>query len=120
MEGIFTADQEKKIAELLDEAIKLKGILELIDGYVFKAIITFGDDALLDKLPENFKLKLSAIADAVLAEDVDNAEILVAEILNELVNIPVLDEDSEGLLFKAAVQFIVGAVIKWIEKKRAE
>lgn len=119
-EGIFTSEQEKKLASLLDDVVKLKGIAELLDGYVFKAIITFVDDKFVDKLEEEVKIKLAGLAEACLSEDVELAELLAAELLNFLVDIPGLDEESEGLLFKGAIEFIVGAVLAWVEKKREE
>jgi len=120
MAGIFTVEQEKKVSQLLDNVVKLKGIAEFLDGYVFKAIITFVDDRFVDKLPEELKLNISGLVEAVLAEDVELAEELAAELINGLVDIPGLDEESEGLLFKGAIEFIVGAVLDWVETKQAE
>ena len=120
MKGIFTAEQEKKLSQLLDDAIKLKGFPELVDGFLFKAIITFVDDSFVDRLNEEVKEQLQGLATACLAEDVQAAETLVAELLNSLINIPVLDEDSESLIFKGAVELIVAAVMKWIESMKEE
>lgn len=119
-EGIFTPEQEQKIAALLDDAVKLKGITELLDGYLFKAMITFVDDTYVDKIKEDIKVKLSELANACLSDDVETAEKIAAELLNELVDIPGLDETSEGLLFAGAIKFIVGAILKWIEEKKEE
>lgn len=112
--GIFTNAQEKKLSELLDNVVKLKGIIELIDGYVFKVLITFLDDTFADKLSTDIKTKLAALADAVMNEDVDTAEQIVTDIVNSLVDIPGLDEEAEGLLFKGIVELLVGAVLSWI------
>lgn len=118
--GILTAEQEKKLAELLDNVIKLKGFLELIDGYVFKALITFLDDKFADKIKVEIKLKLAELVDAVLAEDIETSEILAAEVINMLIDVPGLDEESEGLLFKGVVQLVVGAILDWLESKKQE
>jgi hypothetical protein len=118
--GILTPEQEKKLAELLDNVIKLKGILELIDGYVFKALITFLDDKFADQIKVEIKLKLAELVDAVLAEDVELAEGLAAEVINMLLDVPGLDEESEGLLFKGIVQLLVGVVVDWINSKKEE
>ncbi len=118
--GILTAEQEKKLAELLDNVIKLKGFLELIDGYVFKALITFLDDKFADQIKVEIKLKLAELVDAVLAEDIETSEILAAEVINMLIDVPGLDEESEGLLFKGVVQLVVGAILDWLESKKQE
>lgn len=118
--GILTPEQEKKLAELLDNVIKLKGFLELIDGYTFKALITFLDDKFADQIKIEIKLKLSELVNAVLAEDIPTAETLAAEVINMLLDVPGLDEESEGLLFKGVVQLVVGAILDWIETKKQE
>lgn len=116
--GILTVDQEKKLAELLDNKINLKGFLELVDGYVFKALITFVDDKFADKIKVEVKTKLAELVDAVLADDVNKAEELAAEVINMLVDIPGLDEEAEGLLFKGVIQLLVGVVLDWINSKK--
>jgi hypothetical protein len=116
--GIFTLEQEKKLAGLLDDAIKLKGLLELVDGIVFRALITLMDDQLIDKLPEGVKTKLAQIAEAAIAEDVEAAETLATDLINSLIDVPLLDEESEGLLIGALVRLIVSSILKWIEGKK--
>ena len=116
MKGIFTKEQERVLASMLDEAIKMKGLLEIVDGYLLKGIITIVDDEYIDKLKPELKLQLQELATACIAEDVALAGTLVGDLLNTLIDIPMLDETSEGLLFKGAVNLIIGAVTKWIER----
>jgi len=116
--GILTVEQEKKLSELLDNVIKLKGFLELIDGFVFKALVTFLDDKFADKIKVEIKLKLGELVDAVLANDVEKAEVLAAEVINMLLDVPGLDEEAEGLLFKGIIQLLVGVILDWINSKK--
>lgn len=116
--GVLTLEQEKKIAELLDNLLKLKGFLEMVDGYVFKAIITFVDDKYVDKLSVDIKTKLAELITAVLAEDVPLAEQLATELMNQLIDIPVLDEEAEGLIFKGVIELVVGVILNWINGKK--
>lgn len=109
--GILTTVQEKQLAEMVDNALKFKGILELIDGYVAKILISYLDDKVLDKLKDELKAKLAALVDAVMAEDIELSETLAAEIINGLVDIPGLDEEAEGLIFKGAIEIAVGAIL---------
>jgi hypothetical protein len=115
MAGILTNEQEKVLAGKLDDLIKLKGILEIIDGYVFKAVITLLDDKLIDKLPDTLKVKLAELADALIGNDLDKAVGISADLINGLVDVPGLDEESEGLLLKGILELIVGAVLQYIE-----
>ena len=117
MKGILTVEQEKALAVKLDDAVKLKGLLEIVDGYLFKGIITIVDDEFIHKLPEAVKYSLQNLASACIDEDIDLASEFVGDLLNNLIDIPMLDETSEGLLFKGAINLIIGAVKKWIEDK---
>jgi len=114
--GILTPEQEKKLASLLDDLIKLPGILEIIDGYVFKAIITILDDRVLDKVKEDIKIQLADLVQAILDNDVDLAENIATDLMNGLIDIPELDEESEGLIFKGIIQTLVGILLKELEK----
>lgn len=118
--GIFTAEQEKVLAVMVDDAVKLKGFAELIDGYVARIAVTVIDDQLIDKLKAEIKVKLADLATAVLAKEWDTAEELAAEVLDDLINIPGIDDDAESLLFKGFVEVLVAAIQMWIEKKRTE
>jgi len=118
--GILTLEQEKTLASLVDETIKLKGVLEFIDGYVFKAVITFIDDTYVDKLKEEIKVQLAAVVDAIMKNDVALAEELAGDLINNLVDIPGLDEDTEGLLFKGVIEILVAAILNWISNKKGE
>jgi len=118
--GIFTREQEKKLAGLLDDLIKLKGLFEVVDGLVFTAIISLVDDNYINKLPDEIKIKLSEIVEAVLADDVELAELKATELINALVDVPLLDEEMEGLLIGSFVRLIVSSILKWIEDKKEQ
>jgi hypothetical protein len=117
--GIFTRDQEKFLSNVIDEALKLKGFLELVDGYVARVVVTVIDDQLVDKLKAELKTQLAVVADAALKGDLNGAEQASADLLNSLVDIPALDEDGEGLIFKGVIELAVGAIKKWIAEKKA-
>jgi len=109
--GILTSAQEKQLSQMLDDVLKLKGFLELVDGFLAKTLISLLDDVVVDKLKVDVKVKLAALVDAVFAKDVPLAEELASQILNDLVDIPGLEEESEGLIFKGAIELIVGAIL---------
>lgn len=116
--GILTTVQEKKLSEILDSAIKVSGLFEFIDGYLFKILITFLDDTYADKLSVEIKTKLSELANALMDNDIETVEQVATDIINALIDIPGLDEDAEGLLFKGIIEMIVGAVLKWLVVKK--
>lgn len=113
--GVFNSDQEIQFADLVDKLIKVGPILEIVDGYFFRIVITVLDDKYADQLSVEIKEMLSDLIDAVFEEDVEEVQSICTEIINRLVNVPALDEETEGLLFKAMVQLLVAAVMKWLE-----
>jgi len=118
--GILTTLQEEQLAIIVDDALKFKGILEWIDGFIAKVVITLLDDKILNKLKDDLKVKLAELVDAAMAEDIELSETLAADIINGLVDIPGLDETSEGLIFKGAIELAVGAILNWIAKAKEE
>lgn len=117
--GWLSKEQENSLAKLIDEGIKANGVLELVDGYVAKIALSMLDDKVLEKVdvsPE-FKLVFSDFVDALVDEDWYTAEEAAATVLNTLIDIPAIDEESEQLLFEGAVKLIIGAAQKALEKK---
>jgi hypothetical protein len=113
--GILTPAQEKQLAVWLDDLVKLKGFWELIDGYVFKILVTLLDDKVIDKLKTDLKVKLGALVDLVIAGQVDQSEQLATEILVGLVQIPGVDSTVEGLIFSAVIQLVVAAIMSKLQ-----
>lgn len=116
-QGALTPELEAFYAEKLDEAVKLKGLLEIVDGYFFKVAISIVDNTLVDKVRDDVKVQLTELALAGQEGDLDRVEEVSTNILNTLIDIPVLDEGSEYMLFRGAVLMLVAAIKKWLEKE---
>ena len=117
MAGILTKQQEKVLAGWVDDAIKLKGILELVDGYAARVIISIVDNTGLDKLPEELKSDLGELITAAMNKDVGLIKEKAALIIDNLIDIPGIDDEAEAILFEGAVKIIVGAILKLFEKE---
>lgn len=117
--GILTRDQEDKLSKMIDDALVFRGLIELVDGYLARVLITVLDDKYVDKLKEDVKIKLAALVDAGFAEDVELVKTLAADLVNSLVDIPGLDETAEGLIFRGAIDIAVGAIIAWVAKRKS-
>jgi hypothetical protein len=114
--GILTPAQEQQLAVWLDELIKIKGFFwNLIEEYFFKVVVTLLDDKVLDKLKTDLKIKLSALMTAAMNGDVAGAEQLATDILVGLVKIPGIDSTIEGLIFAAAIQMAVAAILNKLQ-----
>lgn len=111
--GIFTKQQEEFLADVLDAFFKFKNpLIEGFDKTVFKFIISSGDDMGLDKLPNAWKLKLIKLVDAATIGDVEQVRVESEKILNEVVNIPKVDDYVEEKMFEHFTKFLA-STIEW-------
>ena len=105
--GILTKKATKAISEKLDSAIILKGIWEMLDGLAFKTVINAIDDNFGEKVPEPYKSDISNLLDQVFVDgNYENAIDLATEKINELVDVPFLDDAAETELFNALASIL--------------
>ena len=117
--GLLTKDQESFFADLLDDAIKFKNpILEGMDKTAFKLIISAVDNNLADRIPEDWKNPLEPVIDAAMDERWEESAELAADLLNEKIDIPGIDEASEQAIFSGVLHLIVGAIIGRAEAEK--
>lgn len=115
--GAFSKEQEKALAVCVDDAIEAKGILELVDGYAAKATISLIDDKVIERINKvEIKVELGKMADAVIAKDVEKVQNIGSGIINMLVDIPGLEEDTEAVLLEGVVKTLVAAAVKKLKK----
>jgi len=118
--GILTKVVEEKLAAKLDELVKLKGIWESVDGLAFKLTLSALDDNLGEKIPEPYKSGLTSLFTAVLDEgDYETAVGNAFEFLDNVVDIPGLDDETEAMLFEGLATFVIAIILK-IKKHEAE
>jgi len=118
VKGILTPGIEAKIASWLDDQIKLNGILETVDGLAFKLVISQLDNNLGEKIPEPYKTEIREIITAILEDqDYENAITNAFDFVNEQIDIPYLDDETEDLLFKGLISIVLSIVAKINTKK---
>lgn len=119
--GLFTRDQERAIARIIDDRIKLGAVGEVVDGLAAKILLRLVDDVMIEKLIERGKIKpdtvehIRELADLILAERWQDAGAKGAEIINEHLDVPGLDEVSEGALLSSIIRLIISAILSKIE-----
>ena len=101
--GVITREEEAQIAQIIDDLIdftKFKGfvfkIIELLDGKIFLEGISYLDNTLGEKIPEDFKPLVKAFILAVIAADAVAIVETGTELINVLVDIPNITEDNEA------------------------
>ena len=118
--GLVSPEGEEMLAVLADEAYQWKNpILEMADKSVYKTIISTIDNNLLTKVPADWANPLKPIIAAAIKKDWETVGAGVANLANQKINIPGIDELSEQLLFNAAVGLILGLLMGKVEAVRA-
>ena len=64
--GLFTPEQQKKLAKKADQRHKAKGLKEALDGPAFLLAIWALDDLVFDKLPNIIKRVLTPFIDKII------------------------------------------------------
>jgi len=115
---ILTDDNRKFIANAIDDAIKAKGALELVDGFAARVMLNVIDSFVDKKLTisDEIKLKLNNLCEAAKERDIDAAESIISDLLDSIIDTGI-DNDGEKLIFEGAVKMIIGAVKAFIAKQ---
>jgi hypothetical protein len=113
--GILTPDQEKKLANILDEKIKLNGLLEAFDFYLFKALIQVVDDYAVDKLEDNLQLQIIEFVDLVIEGKYEEASEVAAKLSDNVIDIPGIDDEKEGVIFKETLNYLCKMLLLFIK-----
>lgn len=119
--GLLTRDQEKFFGKLIVDGLELKGLPGLAARFGIPILIKTVDDNYGDKIEDPWrgyltqlitKLQL-ALEDGVLTEEeLDDLLNLAAEILNAEIDIPLLDETSELIIFTQTLKLIAAFIFK--------
>lgn len=113
---ILTKEKRDALVDKIDELIKFPAWVEMWDGAVMKAALKWLDESYGDKVPEEFKDDINSIVDFFIAGDYENI-VLVAtpQFLDQIINIPGLDEETEDQLMAVLVKAIF-EIIKYYAK----
>ncbi len=117
--GLISPEGEEMLARLADEKVNWKNpIMESVDYRMFLIVIKTIDNNLLERVPEEWQSPLEPIIAAALNEEWELAGTLVADLANEKIDIPFLDEESEAMLFNAIISLVLGLIMGKVEEMR--
>lgn len=121
MDGkVFSSETKKKAREVLDEVIKLKGFKELLSDIglfgVVEAVDYFGDKV----IPDEFDTALNDAVSLAIEKDYEGAMEALADLLDSVIDIPVLDDAQEEFVFQQGMKFLIAIIKNWIVKQQEE
>ncbi len=116
--GILTKEMERKIADYIT-SLSNKG--NFWKGPLLRLAISTIDNNYGEKIPEPWKSKIREIVTSVFEDkDYNHAITTGMNFINEMVDVPLLDDEAEDLFFKGMSQVIIAIVAKLNTPKELE
>jgi hypothetical protein len=115
--GFISKDLTRRVAQRLDNLIRLKGIAELVDGPVLKLAIDLFDETLGDRVPIEYRDDIIVLLEAFADDDYSKVTNTAATTVNKLIDIPGSDEDLEQVWLAANLQML-GNFILHVKNRR--
>lgn len=111
--GLLSELVEDKVSQQLDDLYNGSGIVELLDGKFFKLTISLLDNKFGEMVKEPYKSEIRELIHTVYMEENVEAGITIAfSYLNSHIDIPLLDDAMEDMLFKGLLQITLSLVAK--------
>ena len=117
---VFTDSTKDLIVKVVDDAIKLGVIGELIDGIMLRGIVNVVDHYGDKFIPDDYDPEINEICELGLNGEYDEAAGKAGSLMNKLIDLPVMDEGTEEFVFVNGLKFLVSLLQNWIEKQKTE
>lgn len=96
------------LSDAVDNAIKAKGLVELADGLVATVSLRIINSVVSPKIPDDFKQSFHEVLDSVVEKDYKEAGVTLAGFMNQVIDIPMIDENTESFIFTGFMTYVVG------------
>ena len=117
---VFTDKTKDLIVKVIDDAIKLGPVLELIDGVMIRGAVNIVDYYGDKVIPDDYDLEINEICELGLNEQYDAAAGKAGSLMNKLIDIPGMDEGTEDFVFVNGMKFLVSLILNWLKKKKED
>ena len=127
--GILSKEQEKFWSDLLLDKLELTGWKGTLAKLGTPIVIRMIDDNYAEKLPEPWKSYAMQLTTSVYLvmqdgevtdEELEGITDLVATIIDEKVDIPLIPDEDEEVIFKHLVKLLASFALAALNKKKAE
>lgn len=105
----------KDVAKKTDKVVDFKklvggvggNVAELIDGHIFKFALMALNDYYGDKIPDEYNEDIEVFLTAYVTGEWGQVDDYVVERVNEVIDVPYLDETAEGTIIGALLKGLV-------------
>ena len=108
----------KETKTKLDDIVKLKGILEVIDGLAIGFALDYLDDNYAEKIPVPYQDEVVLLLEAFVEGDLDKLADVASGTLDELVDLPFADEDATAKFLAMNVKMLKDFIVWWATKNK--
>jgi hypothetical protein len=111
-------DLLKETKTKLDDIVKLKGVLEAVDGLAFGFTLDYLDDNYAEKIPEKYQDEVLLLLEAFVENDLDKLAAVASGALDELVDLPFADEEATAKFLAMNVKMLKDFIVWWAAKSK--
>lgn len=114
---MLTKDNITGLASLIDDLLKFKGILEMIDGPALKIGISALDSNLLDKINPEFHAPVNEVVALIVAGNYPEALNKAGDILAQAIDTPLIDgTPEENEAYRTALNTLYAVIYAIVTK----
>lgn len=106
---VFTPDQLRKLAEVIDSFIPT-GPFDFFDDSVIAWLVNKLDNSLAEILPPKILLLLNDLSNGLDGHDLEAFKTRLVKGINQRINVPILSEETEGKIISFFVNLVVDAL----------
>lgn len=114
---ILTKELRKAFAKKLDDLIKLPAWAEPFDRMILNVALNYIDENYSDKIPVKFVDDIQKTVELFVNDDYVGILDVIPNVINDIVDIPGLDEDLEGKFLAINLKAIFEFIKFYAEKK---
>ena len=116
---VFTDSTKDGLVKIVDDAIKLGVVGELLDNLAIRGavnVIDFYGDKII---PDDYDPFINEVIQLILEEKYALAAEKAGSLMNKLIDLPVMDETTEEFVFVQGMKFLVSMLMNYIEKQKS-
>ena len=119
--GILSSELKDQVVTKLDDLIKLKGALEIVDGFVIKIGLNVLDEKVFTKIPLEYQDEVVASIQSIIDGEVDELPEILDDLLAGVIPTPLVDgSDVEKALYNNFLALIIDLLVALINKQKQE
>lgn len=107
----------KAVKVKVDDVVKLKGVMEVVDGVVIGFGLDYLNDNYASEIPQKYQDEVILLLEAFVDDDYNKLTDSLASAIDEIVDFPFADEDDTAKFFAFNLRMIKDYIF-WLANKK--